>query len=66
MDDEIIMEKELDELKDKHNKIDGKISALQEMPFQDQLRLMRLKREKLQLKEQIFMLEEQIYPDIIA
>lgn len=66
MDDDLMLEKELEELKEKHESIDSKIRTLLEKPFQDQLRLMRLKREKLQLKDAIFRIEELMYPDIIA
>ena len=66
MDDEVLIEKELDELRDKHQQVDSKIKTLLDNPFQDQLRIMRLKREKLQLKDAIFQLEEELYPDIIA
>ena len=66
MDDELQMEKELEELRDQHQSIDQKIKSLLEMPFQDQIRLMRLKREKLQIKDKIFAIEEVMYPDIIA
>jgi len=64
--EELKMEKELDQLRDRHKSIDGTIRTLMETPFQDQLRVMRLKREKLQLKDAIYRLEQMIYPDIIA
>lgn len=63
---DIKIEKELEELKEQHRTIDSKIKDLMVSPFQDQLRLMRLKRQKLQLKDQIFQLEQEMYPDIIA
>lgn len=66
MDEIIVMEKELDELREEHLSIDVKITELLEKPFQDQLRVMRLKRKKLQLKDAIFQIEEEMYPDIIA
>lgn len=64
--DDITIEKELDCLKDRHRDIDVKIRDLMDSPFQDQLRLMRLKKEKLQLKDQIVALQAEIYPDITA
>jgi hypothetical protein len=64
--DDITIEKELDFLKEQHRDIDIKINDLIDSPFQDQLRMMRLKKEKLQLKDQIVALESEIYPDIIA
>lgn len=66
MDDEVIMEKELEELRQQHKHIDSSIKALAETPFPDQLKLMRLKREKLRIKDAIYQLEEVMYPDIIA
>ncbi len=66
MDEELLIEKELDELRHKHESLDTTIRTLMDQPFVDQLRLMRLKREKLQLKDAIYSLEEQMYPDIIA
>ncbi len=66
MDDEIVLDKELDHLRTQHQRIDQSIKALAETPFVDQLKLMRLKREKLQLKDAIFRIEEMIYPDITA
>ncbi len=64
--DDIQIEKELDALKEQHRLIDDKIADMIVSPSQDQIRVMRLKREKLQLKDQITALESEIYPDIIA
>ena len=66
MDDGLMMHKELEDLREKHLQVDVKIKTLLEKPFQDQLRLMRLKREKLQLKDAIWQIEEALYPDLIA
>lgn len=66
MDEDLLIAKELDELRFKHESLDSTIQELMGQPFVDQLRLMRLKREKLQLKDAIFVLEERMYPDIIA
>lgn len=66
MNEDLIMEKELDELREKHKTVDLTIRSLLEKPFQDQLKVMRLKREKLQLKDAIYRLEQVMYPDIIA
>lgn len=56
----------LGELKDEHRALGSAIDALQDQSPYDQLGLMRLKRRKLQLKDQIQMLEDQLTPDIIA
>lgn len=66
MDDEVIMEKELDELRDQHKSLDSAIRELELAPFPDQLQIMRLKREKLKVKDAMCRIEEVMYPDIIA
>jgi hypothetical protein len=38
---------------------------MQQNPY-DEFTLLRFKKEKLQLRDQILMLENQLYPDIIA
>ena len=53
-------------LREQHRDLDASIEALEEMPLPDQLRLTRLKRQKLKLKDQIRILAAQITPDIIA
>jgi len=42
------------ELQNKHARIDGEIKRELKSPLPDTLRLSQLKREKLQLKDQIF------------
>jgi hypothetical protein len=66
MDDEVIMVRELDDLRTQHQRIENAITDLLEARYPDQLQMARLKREKLKLKDAIYRLEEQIYPDIIA
>ena len=56
----------LEELRTEHGDLDDVIARIgDEIPF-DQLRLQRLKKRKLFLKDQIALLENQILPDIIA
>lgn len=50
----------------KHRDLDEAITALQEKGTADQLTLMRLKREKLHLKDRIARIRDQLTPDIIA
>lgn len=57
---------ELEVLRREHRDLDVAISALQETQRADQLRLGRLKRQKLALKDKIRQLEDRILPDIIA
>ena len=55
----------LAELKQEHRDLDDAIAALSESPG-DQLRLTRLKKRKLQLKDEIARIEDALLPDIIA
>ena len=57
---------ELEVLRRERRDLDVAISALQETQRADQLRLGRLKRQKLALKDKIRQLEDRILPDIIA
>ncbi len=66
MDEELMLEKELDELREQHRLLDEKINTLADNAYQDQLQVMRLKREKLAVRDAMIRIEEQIYPDIIA
>ena len=53
-------------LRTEHRDLDDSITALLSSPHLDQLQLARLKRRKLQLKDEIALLEDQLIPDIIA
>ncbi|RAU21054.1 hypothetical protein CU669_14940 [Paramagnetospirillum kuznetsovii] len=56
----------LAELKTEHRDLDDVISRVaDELPF-DQLRLQRLKKRKLSLKDEIAKFENMLIPDIIA
>ena len=57
---------ELARLQQEHSDLDAAIDALQHSPAPDLLRLQRLKKRKLQLKDRISFIEDQITPDIIA
>ena len=56
----------LEILKAEHRDLDERIQLLSSEPTGDQLELARLKRRKLQLKDQIQMIETANIPDIIA
>ena len=56
----------LELLKIEHRDLDDAIDALAEAGAKDQLRLARLKKRKLQLRDRIIMIENQLIPDIIA
>ncbi len=66
MDSEEVLRVELEVLKREHRDLDDAISALQESRRADQLRLRRLKKTKLELKDRIARLEDKLTPDIIA
>lgn len=57
---------ELARLQQEHRDLDAAIDALQHSPAPDLLRLQRLKKRKLQLRDRITYIEDQITPDIIA
>jgi hypothetical protein len=56
----------LETLKAEHRQLDERIQLLSSEPTGDQLELARLKRRKLQLKDQIQLITNSNVPDIIA
>lgn len=56
----------LEVLRREHRDLDEAIHALEHSGRPDQLTLRRLKKQKLQLKDQIVKLEDQLIPNIIA
>ncbi len=64
--DEGALRTKLSELKQEHRALDDEVRALHEFGVADQLKVMRLKRRKLQLKDLIFAIEDALNPDIIA
>lgn len=53
-------------LKEEHRRIDIEIKALEENGAMDVLKIKRMKKIKLSIKDQIVYLENQLTPDIIA
>jgi hypothetical protein len=53
-------------LSEEHRDLDAAITAMTESGVRDQLILTRLKKRKLQLKDQIAKIEDALLPDIIA
>jgi len=49
-----------------HRDLDVVITKLSERPYPDQLQLKRIKKRRLQLKDMITKLKEQLIPDILA
>ena len=60
------MRKRLAGLKIEHRDLDAAIGALSATDSQDQLRIARLKKRKLKLRDQIAIIEDYLTPDIIA
>lgn len=66
MDQNDLLLAELGELRRQHRALDEDLAGLAEAALADQLRIRRLKKKKLQLKDDIARLEDKLYPDIIA
>jgi hypothetical protein len=56
----------LAELMQEHRDLDAAIASMAEQGVKDQLQITRLKKRKLQLKDQITRIEDALLPDIIA
>jgi hypothetical protein len=56
----------ISELRTEHDDLDDAIARLAENPLPDQLRIQRLKKRKLLLKDQLTYLERQLDPDVLA
>jgi len=60
------IKKEINELLEQHSELDDSIERINDkIPF-DQIKLQRLKKRKLLLKDEIKKLKSQTLPDIIA
>ncbi len=66
MEAEDVLRVELEELRRGHRDLDDAIAALDDTHRADPLRLRRLKKEKLTLKDKIAVIEDKLTPDIIA
>lgn len=64
--EEAKMRTRLHQLQEEHRDLDTAISAMSDQGVFDQLQLQRLKKRKLQLKDEIARVEDYLYPDIIA
>ena len=60
------LERKLIELRTEHGDLDTAVAVLMERQPYDQLKLQRLKKRKLVLKDQMRRIESALYPDIIA
>ena len=57
---------QLARLQQEHRDLDAAIAALQDSPGADIIQVQRLKKRKLQLRDRITFIEDQLTPDIIA
>jgi hypothetical protein len=60
------LENVLARLRQEHRDLDAAIEALHNAPGADILQVQRLKKRKLQLRDRIRLVEDQLTPDIIA
>ncbi len=56
----------LAQLKQEHRDLDTAIASLEQNGTTDHLQIKRLKKKKLQLKDEIARVEDELFPDIIA
>lgn len=70
MDDDLLeqqaLRQELQQLRDQHRHLDKEIHALRETGAVDMLKIGRMKKIKLHLKDRIAAIEDSLTPDIIA
>ncbi len=60
------VEQKLEVLREQHRDLDAAVNALEASGSTDLLQIKRLKKRKLQLKDEIRMLSARALPDIIA
>ena len=54
------------QLQSRHRALDIRITEMQSYPYQNQILLQRLKKEKLRLRDQIERLKDEMIPDLNA
>ena len=64
--EETLLREQLTQLRARHRDLDAKINAIETDGARDQLTITRLKKQKLQIKDQIANIEDKLFPDIIA
>ena len=65
-DEERTLVEKLEALRVEHRDLDDAITRMEQGPYVDQLRLRRLKKRKLQLKDFIALIESRLIPDLDA
>ena len=66
MEEKELLERRLAELRSEHRQLDEQIVSMTESGPFDQLKVQRMKKRKLALKDQIARLDSDLMPDIIA
>ena len=66
MDHTAVLRVKLEVLRRQHRDLDDAIHALQERGMPDPFTVKRLKKQKLELKDKIARIEDELLPDIIA
>lgn len=67
MNDDVVLLKQLDDLKEQHRQLDKEINELAAADgFKDEMAVARLKKRKLQLRDMIATLEIDLFPDMPA
>ena len=64
--EERMLVEKLESLRVEHRDLDDAIARMEQGPYVDQLRLRRLKKRKLQLKDFIALMESRLIPDLDA
>ena len=64
--EEALLREQLADLRTRHRELDAQLAVIELAAAHDQLTLRRLKKQKLLLKDQIILLEDRLFPDIIA
>ena len=64
--EENAVRRELAELHQEHRDLDAAIITLMQSPNPDHIRIQRMKKRKLALKDRIASLDDKLVPDIIA
>ena len=66
MNTEIVLNKQLEDLKEQHRQMDHDIRFMEQDASHNQLMAARLKKQKLALRDQIAKIEVELYPDVPA
>jgi hypothetical protein len=66
MDQEIVLVKQLEDLKEQHRQLDHEIRCMEQDPARNELLVARHKKQKLALRDKIIDLESALYPDVPA